>query len=327
MEELITKFGDQLEESFKIARNYTFKHKISPITNVVFTGMGGSGIGSKIVAQWIEKEIKVPVTFVQNYEIPSWVQAGCLVIASSYSGNTEETLSSVKLSHERGAHIVGICSGGELAAFCAQHNMDCILVPPGLPPRSALAYSLVQQLSILIWHKLISEAAYVQLNACNAFLVQHQTEIKQLAKEIVPTINNTNLVIYAEANYESVAVRAKQQINENSKFLCRHHSIPEMNHNELLGWGCGNSNHAALFLYTAGMHRQNSKRFELTREIVSRKTDKVLSLYAKGANQIEQSMYLIHLLDWVSLYLGYERNEDVVEIENINYLKEELAKN
>lgn len=327
MEELINNFNDQLEESFRISSHYTFKHRAKQIKNVVFIGMGGSGIGSKLVAQWIEKEIKIPITFVQNYEIPSWINQESLVIASSYSGNTEETITSVKLCHDQGAHIVSICSGGELADFCTLHNLDCILVPPGLPPRAALAYSLVQQLSILIWHELISDVTFSQLATCPKFLSQHRTEIKQLAKNIVPIINNTNLVIYAEANYESVAIRAKQQLNENSKFLCRHNSIPEMNRNELLGWGCGNSQHAALLLYTDGMHPQNAKRFELTREIISKKTEKVLSIFSMGTNQIEQSMYLIHLLDWVSLYLGYERGEDVVEIENINYLKEELAKN
>jgi glucose/mannose-6-phosphate isomerase len=327
MEELINTFGAQLEESFSIARNYKFKHNSKQITNVVFTGMGGSGIGSKLVAQWIEKEISIPITFIQNYDIPGWVNSSSLVIASSYSGNTEETISSVKLCHEKGAQIVGICSGGDLASFCSLHNLDCIVVPPGLPPRAALAYSLVQQLNILKWYDLISEISYTQLLACTNFLDRYRSEIKEIAKSIVPTINNTNLVIYAEANYEAVAIRAKQQINENSKFLCRHNVLPEMNHNELLGWGCGSSDHSAIFLYTEGMHRQNIKRFELTRELVSRKTTKVISIFSKGSNQIEQSMYLIHLLDWVSLYLGYEREEDVVEIENINYLKEELAKN
>jgi glucose/mannose-6-phosphate isomerase len=94
----------------------------------------------------------------------------------------------------------------------------------------------------------------------------------------------------------------------------------------LLGWGCGDSNHSALFLYTSGMHTQNAKRFALTREIVANNTERTLLIDAKGTNRIEQSIYLIHLLDWLSLYLGYERGQDIVEIDNINYLKQQLAK-
>jgi glucose/mannose-6-phosphate isomerase len=326
MEQLISGFSTQLEHAFEIFNQYPFKQNNEEISQVVFCGMGGSGIGGRIVAQWVEQEIQVPITFIQNYEIPNWINKSTLVIASSYSGNTEETLEAVRCCQNRGARIICISSGGGLRAFCNQYNLDCILIPSGLPPRAALGFSLVQQLGILVYHGLIEKKVFQQLHGCIEFLKIHQSAIKQIANEAVPVINHTNVVIYSEASYESVAIRGKQQMNENSKFLCRHNTIPEMNHNELLGWGCGDSNHSALFLYTSGMHTQNSKRFALTREIVANKTERTMLIDAKGTNQIEQSMYLIHLLDWLSLYLGYERGQDIVEIDNINYLKQQLAK-
>ena len=230
MKELIDNFSKQLFEAVEIALKQDFINERSTIKNVVFTGMGGSGIGSKIVAQWIEKEIKVPITFVQNYEIPSCISRDTLVIATSYSGNTEE--------------------------------------------------------------------------------------IKLKAQEIVKVINHTNPVIYAEYPYESVAIRGKQQINENGKYLCRYHTIPEMNHNELLGWGSGNENHSAIFLYNSDMNSSNLKRFELTQKIIEKQTTNVIAIHSRGNNQIEESIYFIHLLDWTSYYLG---------IEKINFLKKELA--
>ena len=325
MEDLIVGFSNQLENAFEIFNRYSFKQKRKRITTVAFCGMGGSGIGGRIVAKWIENEIKVPITFLENYAIPNWIDHDTLVIASSYSGNTEETLSAVNLCKERGAQIICITSGGALYEFCDQQKLDCILLPPGLPPRAALGYSLVPQVGVLVYMELIQKTTFNQLLKCADFLRTHQNDIKQIAKDIVPIINHTNVVIYAETPYESVAVRGKQQLNENSKYLCRHNTIPEMNHNELLGWGCGDSGHSAIFLYNSGMHPQNSKRFALTHEIVSKKTERTLMVHAKGSNQVEQSMYLIHLLDWLSLYLGYERGQDIVEIDNINYLKEKLA--
>jgi glucose/mannose-6-phosphate isomerase len=326
MEKLMLEFSSQLEEAFTIAQRYSFQHRVNSVSNIVFCGMGGSGIGGRIVGQWIENEVELPVTFIQNYDIPNWINANTLVIASSYSGDTEETLSAVKACLQRGAHVLCITSGGALSTWCAQHDLDCIHIPSGLPPRAALGYSLVQQLAVLVNFGLIQPTLLQQLEHSAEFLRKHQQEIQRMAKDTVSVVNDTNVVIYAEASFESVAIRGKQQFNENSKYLCRHHAIPEMNHNELLGWGGGDSSYSALFLFTAGMHRQNEKRFKLTHEIVSMKTNRIATVQAKGANRVEQSMYLIHFLDWLSLYLGYERGQDIVQIDNINYLKQELAK-
>ena len=326
MKELIDNFSKQLTEAIEIAAKQDFKSSRSLISNVVFTGMGGSGIGARIVAQWIEKEINVPITFVQNYEIPSWINKNTLIIATSYSGNTEETLSSIEKCLKIGAEVVGICSGGKLKDICEQNQLDCIIVPKGFPPRAALAYSLAQQLIILTKFKLISSRSFDELKNCSEFLNKYKEEIKLKAKEIVKVINNTNSVIYAESPYESVAIRGKQQFNENGKYLCRYHVIPEMNHNELLGWGSGDENHSAIFLYNGDMNTSNLKRFKLTQKIIENQTKNVISVISRGENQIEESMYFIHILDWTSYYLGNERGVDVMEIEKIDFLKTELSR-
>lgn len=326
MFELINNFREQLNDAIRIAFNHQFKQHEGVIRNVVFTGMGGSGIGARIIAQWVEKEIKVPISFVQNYEIPAFINNETLVIAASYSGNTEETIESVKQCINSGAVIVGVCSGGELQNSCLQHQFDCILVPKGFPPRAALAYSLAQQLIILTSFNLISRDSIDKLKNCIDFLGEHEEEIKLKAKKVVAVINKTQPVIYAESPYESAAIRGKQQFNENGKYLCRYHVIPEMNHNELLGWSSGNDNHSAIFLYNSDMNPNNAKRFELTQKIIESQTNNVIALHSRGKNQIEESMYFIHLLDWASYYLGIERGVDVMEIEKIDFLKSELAR-
>ena len=229
MKELIDNFSKQLFEAVEIALKKDFIKHHGAINNIVFIGMGGSGIGSKIVAQWIEKEIKVPITFVQNYEIPSCISKDTLVIATSYSGNTEETITSVEKCLKKGALVIGICSGGKLKKICKQNQIDCIIIPKGFPPRAALAYSLAQKLIVFIKFNLISWNSIYELTNCSDFIAEHKEEIKLKAQEIVKVINHTNPVIYAEYPYESVAIRGKQQINENGKYLCRYHTIPEMN--------------------------------------------------------------------------------------------------
>jgi glucose/mannose-6-phosphate isomerase len=326
MKQLITQFPAQLTESLAIATEKKLNPSNRTINNVVMCGMGGSGIGASILSKWIEQEIDVPVIQCQNYVLPKFVSANTLVIGSSYSGNTEETLSAVKEAHTRGARIIGITSGGMLKTFCDSNGYDTIIVPGGLPPRSALAYSIAPLMEIFVQLEFVSAERKIELAAVPVFLATHQENIIQQGKEVASLINNSNAVIYSEVNYEAVAIRGKQQINENGKFLCRYHVIPEMNHNELVGWACGNDQHAAIFLANSDMYPSNRKRFDLTKEIIAKKTAKTITLEAEGANFIERSMYLIHLLDWASYYLGMERNEDVVEVRVIDFLKAELAK-
>lgn len=326
MKQLIANFPVQLTESLAIASEKTIKQPVTNIDHVVLCGMGGSGIGGSILSKWIEQEINVPVVLCQNYVLPRFVNPHSLVIGSSYSGNTEETLSAFQAAHQIGAQLIGITSGGTLKSFCDSHGYDTIVVPGGLPPRSALAYSLAPLMEVFVQFGLVSAARKNELAAIPDFLGKHQEQLEQEGKKIALAINNTTTVIYSEINYEAVAIRGKQQINENGKYLCRYHVIPEMNHNELVGWACGNDQHSALFLSAEDMHPSNRKRFELTKAIVSAKTKNVITLEAQGSNFIERSLYLIHLLDWVSYYLGIERNEDVVEVRVIDFLKAELAK-
>lgn len=326
MKELIEEFPDQLRESFAIAKAFQFSIPNKPISQLVFCGMGGSGIGAMVVSKWIETELKVPVTLIQDYVIPAWVNENSLIIASSYSGNTEETIAAMGACKERGAEIVGITSGGKLEALCNENGYNVIIVPGGLPPRAALGYSIVQLLRTIEAYGLISKNVFAKLEKCADHLEANSAEIHAIAHKIVTAVNDTNAVIYAEAPYEAVAIRGKQQLNENGKFLCRVHTLPEMNHNELLGWGSGTQQHSAIFLSTSDVIAPNRRRMELTSEIIREKTDRVLIIDAVGENAIEQSMYLINILDWASYYLGIERGEDVVEIRMIDYLKTELAK-
>lgn len=326
MDKLISAFPQNIVDALEIAKKSSFKKPTQEIKHIVICGMGGSGIGGKLVAQWIENEISVPILFAQDYSLPHFVNQHSLVIGSSYSGNTEETLSTINEAHTKGAHIVGICSGGEVATFCERNNYDCVIVPGGNPPRSAVAFSVIQIVNLFEKLGFISVNNLHEIEAGRKLIIDEENAIKEEAKKLATFLKDKVIVIYAASNYEAVAVRARQQFNENGKLLCWHHVIPEMNHNELVGWGGGDNRFGALFLQTNDFNPRNAKRLEFSLDVIRKKTDFIYQLEAKGATQIQRSIYLIHLVDWASWYLSELKAVDAMDIIVIDSLKDTLSK-
>ncbi|MBU2020442.1 MAG: bifunctional phosphoglucose/phosphomannose isomerase [Bacteroidetes bacterium] len=326
MQRLIQEFPSNLKEGLNIAEKTRLKNQYTGIQNVVICGMGGSGIGGKIVSQWISDEINIPVVLCQDYDIPTFVSNNTLVIASSYSGNTEETLISVKGGIEKGAKLIGITSGGELHQLCLKNNFDVFVVPGGNPPRTALAFSLVQLLSIFEQTGLVKSGRLAHIQSSIALLENNQVEIHEKARELAEIIGKKIPAFYGDSKYEGITIRAKQQFNENAKVLCWQHVIPEMNHNELVGWGGGNDQFVAVFLDGTDSNERNQRRFEISINRTKSKTKFTHLVKAKGENLIERSMYLNAVIDWASLYNAELNNVDSIEIEIIDYLKAELSK-
>jgi glucose/mannose-6-phosphate isomerase len=326
MDKLIAAFPNNMIEALSIASKAQISKSTVEIRNILITGMGGSGIGGKIVALWLQDELSVPVTLINDYNLPEFVNEHTLVIASSYSGNTEETLMSLYKAHEKGARIIGICSGGDLQEFCAKHAYNCILVPGGNPPRTQLAFSVVQLVHIFVQLGLCSPKRLDEIKSANELLVSATDTIKTEARKLADFLDGKVGVFYSSARYEGVAIRARQQFEENSKYLCWHHVIPEMNHNELVGWGGGDDRFAVVFMQTGDLIPRNQKRYDITMDRIKTFTPHVTEIVAKGTCPIERSFYLIHLVDWSSLYLAQKKGVDEFDIDVIYYLKDELAK-
>lgn len=326
MDKLITAFPQNMIDALEIAEAQQFKQPANAIQNIVICGMGGSGIGGKIVAQWIEHEAKIPVTILQDYDLPAFVSTKSLVIGSSYSGNTEETMTCVKEAKNRGAHIIGITSGGEMEFFCTSNNYDCVIVPGGNPPRTATAFSIVQLINIFVQLGIISPSNLDEIRNSYDLLINETDSIHALGAEIANFLFGKVGVIYTGPQYEAIAIRARQQFNENSKYLSWHHTIPEMNHNELVGWGGGDDRFAVLMLHTGDMNPRNQKRYEISRDIIAKKAAGIMEIEAVGKTQIEKSFYLIHLVDWASYYLCGLNEADIMDIKVIDFLKDELSK-
>lgn len=326
MDKLIAEFPKNIADACEIAEQVDLSSLKKEYNNILICGMGGSGIGGKLVSQWVVEEIQVPITSIQDYRIPAFVDEKTLIIASSYSGNTEETLIAMKSAVAKGGTVVAISSGGELVKYCIENNFAYIKVPGGNPPRTALAFSIVQLVNIFFKAGLISEEKLNDIKTCRSFLNKELVDIKEEAKKLAAFLENSIPAFYASSIFEAVAIRARQQFNENSKLLCWHHVIPEMNHNELVGWGGGSETFSAVFLHSSFIHERNQKRFEISEEIVGKKTKKIYHLHPQGNSIIQESMYIIHVVDWASWYLAEIKKEDAMEIKVIDHLKNELSK-
>lgn len=325
MQRFVSVFTKQLQEAIKIGNNTKLTQTTKKITNIVISGLGGSGIGGKIVSQLVEKQLSIPTIINNSYALPTFANENTLVIISSYSGNTEETVSTLKEAINKNCEIACITSGGEVEKLAKANNLNHIIVPGGNPPRAMLTYSLVQQFFILNNYNLIDNSFLSELNNSIELLNKNEENIKKEAKEVAEKINGTMLAIYADSNYEGVTVRFKQQINENSKVLCWNHVIPEMNHNELVGWAGGSNDYSAIFLRNKNDFDRNQVRIEASKEIIAKHTDKIIEIYSKGNSKIEQTLYLILITDWVSVYLAELRNVDPIEVDVITGLKNKLS--
>lgn len=324
MKTLIQAFPSNISDAFQLLEASNAK-KFNNIKNVVVCGMGGSGIGAKLVDSWVSKEFPLPVTFVQDYEIPGCVNENTLLIASSYSGNTEETIDCLKDAIRKGAQIYGVCSGGQLADICKANNIPVDLVPGGNPPRTALAYSVIHILNLFEKQSWISGEWRTEMLAAKDLLISQEEDIHQKGKELASFLKDKVGVFYGVTVLEPVLIRARQQFNENSKLLCWHHTIPEMNHNEIVGWGGGDERFAVVMFTIKNISERNARRVQITKDKIKKHHASLMELEAKGDSIIEQTLYLIHVIDWASLYLSTMNDVDPMEIEIIDYLKAELA--
>ncbi|HLP11124.1 MAG TPA: bifunctional phosphoglucose/phosphomannose isomerase [Flavobacteriales bacterium] len=325
MHDLIDGFGKQLHNAVEIAKTIDFT-PVKPIHNVLISGLGGSGIGGNIAAEIAQAETKYPIQVSKTYFIPGYVNENTLVIISSYSGNTEETFHALELAYKKGAQIVCITSGGKIADFAKKQGLPHVIIPGGMPPRACLGFSLVQQLALL--HKIgcIVENPLPKINNAANYIITNKAAIMQQGRHIAAFIFGKFPILYTTTYNEGIAIRWRQQINENSKQLCSHHVVPEMNHNELVGWRKKDDALAVLFLRTKTEYTRNNTRIEINKEVIHKYTANVLDVYANGDEVILQTIHLIHLGDWVSLYLAQLNEKDPIEIEVINHLKGELDK-
>lgn len=325
MKTLVEGFTKQLSEAITIADNAVLTKK-NNIRNIVVTGLGGSGIGGTILSEVIQGECPVPVIVNKDYFLPDFVDNYSLVIISSYSGNTEETISAMHQAITKKAQIVCVTSGGKILEIAKEHGYDTIVIPGSHPPRSCIGYSLVQLFKIVQFNGLVKTDLLKQVESAIALLDKEKSSIKVEATLVAKTLFGKLPVLYSLGSCEGTVVRFRQQINENSKMLCWHHTLPEMNHNELVGWTEKNDSLAVVTFRTSYDYERTIKRYEICKSLFQKYSASVTDIVAKGDTKLEQFFYLINIGDWISCYLADLKQIDAVEVNVITNLKNELAK-
>ncbi len=326
MKKLVLDFPIQLHEALIIGKNHRFIASVKEFNNVVVTGLGGSGIGGSIVQNYVFDKLKIPFIVNKGYDLPSFVNRKSLVIVCSYSGNTEETLMDMKQAIKKRATIICITSGGTVAEIANQTRLDCILVPAGMPPRACLGYSLVQILFTLANFGLIGNHFEKEIKAAIKQMKAGENDTQKKALAISKKIIGKLPIIYSSDHFEGVAIRFRQQLNENSKLLAWHGAIPEMNHNELVGWRDDANDKAVIILRNKDDFDRVQSRMEINKKVFKKHTSTIIEIYSEGNSYWEKAFYLIHLTDWVSVMLADLRELDATEVNVIDFLKKSLSK-
>ncbi|MDB5281293.1 MAG: manA [Bacteroidota bacterium] len=326
MFQLIKDFPQQLLAAIEIGEKIDLQARFEgPIKNILVSGLGGSGIGGDLLSELLRNDLNIPVIVNKGYHLPAFVDASTLLILCSYSGNTEETVTCAKQAIKKGLTPVCITSGGKLEELATRHELDIINIPPGFPPRACLGYSVTQLFFILKHFGLVDVEFVSTLIRVASFLELEQEKIMADAEFLAGKIMRKVVIVYSEDKYESTAIRLKQQINENGKMHCWHNVVPELNHNELVGWRDKHPELAVLIFRTSDEYERNSHRIEFTKEVVEEKLENVFEIEAKGSDSFEKHFYLIHFGDWLSYHLALLQGYDPTEIIVLNKLKAHMS--
>ena len=329
----IYNFTDQIKEAIEIGEQINLKNNYSKCRNIVVAGMGGSAIGGDVVRTLIHNELKIPFCVNRNYSLPNWVNENTLVICSSYSGNTEESLSAYEDALKKGAMICGISTGGKLSENIKSNKFDLITIPGGLQPRAALAYSFVPMLYLLNKTGLISKSLLVDLsNSIVSLEKKRETysigdstnPIYKMAKDIYGMIP----IIYGNTDTTGVvALRWKGQLCENAKMLAYHNEIPELNHNEIVGWGNNPdllSELSVIWLRDKNDNVRARARQDITKTLLNDIDIMQHEVSSEGNCNVERLLDLINYGDWLSYWCAILHKTDPSPVEKINKLKKAL---
>lgn len=330
----LEEFPDQLQDALALKIPEVAKQK-SDIRNVVIAGMGGSAIGGELVQSIYYDEIPVPLQVVRDYNLPSFVNRNSFVIVSSYSGNTEETLSAYRQALQTGAAVICITTGGMLAQKAKGDRIPVVFLPKGYQPRAAVGYSAIPLLRILHIYGLLPEKSSEiektinclrNLNREYSAEKGEQSEPFKLAMQIKGKIP----VIYTgPPPFSALGTRWRCQLNENAQILAYSNTFPELNHNEIMGWDREVSNVANVFVIFLRDEEESpaiARRMEITQEIIRKHSGEFAEVWSTGKSVLAKVFSLLYYGDYTSYYLALLNQKDPSVIENINYLKSKLQK-
>ena len=332
---VISNMPDQIREAVKLAQNFPLNIDIEFVSSILFAGMGGSAIGGDLVRSILEDECKLPISVVRNYKLPMWAGESTLLLVSSYSGNTEESLSAYKDAIKKGCKIICVTTGGKLLELANNDEVPVLIIPAGLPPRSAIAYSSIPWLQIFASLGIIKNRS----NDIESMALELETVIKEygnydLEQDNLPlsvakkAVGKIPVIYVSTGSFSVIGKRWANQIQENAKMLAYTNELPEMNHNEIMGWhltGLSKESVLPIFINSNSYHPRVNLRFDITSKLVENKCGEVVRINPPGDKLIVQLFSLIVMGDFISYYLSLLNNINPEPVDIINEIKEQLA--
>lgn len=301
------------------------------VRHLVVAGMGGSAVGGDLVAALARDWLPVPVTVWRGYGAPASLGPGTLLVAVSYSGTTEETISTLEAALRRGATGAVVTSGGALATLARERGLPLVRVPAGLFPRLALGYLFFPLLGVLesaglrLTRQWERDEALRVLEVMGAELGPERPEAQNEAKRLALSLNGRIPVIYGSVLTEVAAYRWKTEVEENAKLLAFHGRLPEADHNEVEGWRDPlAAGFHAVFLRDPEEDEVAGSRVRVTGELIRAHAGGVTEVWPRGQGRLAQLFSLIYLGDWVSYYLGLLRGVDPGPVPVIEEVKRRL---
>jgi len=330
MRDVVASFPEQLAEGMRRGLGLAADH--ANATRVFIVGMGGSGIAGEVFSAWVADRSKIPIHPIHDYRLPSYAKPGDLLIAVSYSGDTEETLAATAQGIKLGCRLVAVTSGGALAGLARDLHATLVEVPAGLPPRGAFGHLFGILPSIgadWVYGDLRGELdrATVHLRDLREHL-HPQTPLKRnRAKLLATRLKGTTPIVYGAPPFDSIAKRWQTQFNENAKMLAFSSSLPEADHNEIIGWASDASakRFSAIILRDADETPEMHRRLDATAALFG-KHAKVEQVHDEDDQLLGRMLGTLFLGDYVSLYLAALRRVDPLPVDPIRELKERLKR-
>jgi glucose/mannose-6-phosphate isomerase len=332
----VESFADKMRSAWDIGQGAAGLPDGLGVDSVVVLGMGGSGSSGDLVRALVEPRLPVPFMVVKSYgPLPEWVGRNTLVIAVSYSGNTEETLAAFEEVHERGARVVCLSAGGRLAESAKEFGAAHIRVPPGLQPRAAVAYLMVPLLAVLARMGLIPDPAddieeSLSLLSELAPRCHGKTlAVENPAKDLAARLAGKVPLLYGGPGIGvAIARRFKCDLNEYAKAHAFYNEIPEMNHNEIVGWTKAaeiGGNYVAVWFADADDDDRVSMRWKITRGLIERAPADIVELTSEGESPLARMTSLLYVTQLAAIYAGIAHGVDPGPVEVIEDLKQQLA--
>jgi glucose/mannose-6-phosphate isomerase len=322
--------GLRLGDELKLDDSYRIEYNA-----IVGLGMGGSAIGSDLLGAIYADELRVPSVTVRDYRLPHWVGPRTLVVGVTYSGDTEETLAAFGEARTRGARVIGVTSGGEMARICGKDGLPCVIVPGGQPPRASTGYLLMSLVAVAERLGLIasqSEAREECLGILEAQSSEYGRHSLHLAgdrhrpKELAGLLFGKVPVIYGGTpGLGVIAYRWRTQFNENAKVFAHSDELPELDHNEIVGWQLGRKllpHHCIVVLTDPAAPDRMKLRLDITRDVLG---VEVYQETARGKSSLARHLSAMYTGDFTSIYLAFLNGVDPFDIGPINELKKRLA--